>query len=78
MLSYSSLKGDFVMKELRLTSFNTIVGDDFNEMFVDKLNDINLDDLDDNQQQYLVELVEFLRIWLINHILKLDKKIPCK
>ena len=46
------------------------------EMFVDKLNDINLDDLDDNQQQYLVELVEFLRIWLVNHILKMDKKIP--
>ena len=48
------------------------------EMFVDKLNDINLDDLDDNQQQYLVELVDFLRMWLVNHILKMDKKIPNK
>lgn len=46
------------------------------EMFVDKLNDINLDDMDDNQQQYLVELVDFLLMWLVNHILKMDKKIP--
>ena len=48
------------------------------QMFVDKLNDINLDDLDDNQQQYLVELVDFLLMWLANHILKMDKLIPCK
>ena len=46
------------------------------EMFVDKLNDINLDDLDDNQQQYLIELVDFLLMWLVNHILKMDKMIP--
>lgn len=46
------------------------------EMFVDKLNDINLDDLDENQQQYLIELVDFLLMWLVNHILKMDKKIP--
>lgn len=48
------------------------------QMFVDKLNDINLDDLDDNQQQYLIELVDFLLMWLVNHILKMDKKIPNK
>ena len=48
------------------------------EMFVDKLNEINLDDLDDNQQQYLIELVDFLLMWLVNHILKMDKKIPNK
>ncbi len=48
------------------------------EMFVDKLNDINLDDMDDNQQQYLIELVDFLLMWLVNHILKMDKKIPKK
>lgn len=46
------------------------------QMFVDRLNDINLDDLDDNQQQYLIELVDFLLMWLVNHILKMDKKIP--
>ena len=48
------------------------------QMFVDKLNDINLDDLDDNQQQYLIELVDFLLMWLVNHILKMDKLIPSK
>ena len=48
------------------------------EMFVDKLNEINLDDLDDNQQQYLIDLVDFLLMWLVNHILKMDKKIPNK
>ena len=48
------------------------------EMFVDKLNNINLDDLDDHQQQYLIELVDFLLMWLVNHILKMDKKIPKK
>ena len=48
------------------------------EAFVDKLNDINLDDLDENQQQYLIDLVDFLLMWLVNHILKMDKLIPCK
>ena len=48
------------------------------QMFVDKLNDINLDDLDDNQQQYLIELVDFLLMWLVNHILKMDKLIPLR
>ena len=48
------------------------------QMFVDRLNDINLEDMDDNQQQYLIELVDFLLMWLVNHILKMDKKIPLK
>ena len=48
------------------------------EVFVDKLNDINLEDLDDNQQEYLIELVDFLLMWLVNHILKMDKKIGQK
>lgn len=48
------------------------------EAFVDKLNNINLEELDENQQQYLIDLVDFLLMWLVNHILKLDKKIPLK
>lgn len=48
------------------------------QMFVDKLNDINLDDLDDNQQQYLMELIDFLLSWLVNHIMKMDKKITVR
>ena len=46
------------------------------QAFVDKLNEINLDDVDDNQQEYLTELVDFLLSWLVNHILKIDKLIP--
>lgn len=48
------------------------------QAFVDKLNEINLDDVDDNQQRYLTELVDFLLSWLVNHILKVDKLIPVK
>lgn len=46
--------------------------------FVDMLNQINLDNVDDNQQEYLKELVEYLKNWLVVHILKVDKKIPAE
>lgn len=44
--------------------------------FVNHLNEINLDDMDNNQKEYLDELLQFLITWLTNHILKMDKKIP--
>lgn len=44
--------------------------------FIDKLAEINLDDLDNNQQEYLEELIGFLLNWLSTHILIMDKKIP--
>jgi hemerythrin len=44
--------------------------------FINRLDEIDLDEMDDNQQEYLEELVEFLMEWLINHIQKMDKKIP--
>ena len=34
-----------------------------------------LEEIDDNQQEYLHELIEFLGGWLINHILKMDTQI---
>lgn len=43
--------------------------------FIEKLVNINfseLDDIDDNQQQYLYELIDYLLDWLSNHILKSD------
>lgn len=43
--------------------------------FIDKLNDINLDDLDENQQEHLNDLVDFLLNWLSIHILHMDKQI---
>ena len=45
---------------------------------MDRINEINLDDVDDHQKEYLEELIDFLLAWLINHILKMDKLIPVK
>ena len=47
--------------------------------FIEKLVDINmneLNDIDDNQQQYLEELIDYLSGWLSDHILKSDCLIP--
>ena len=34
-----------------------------------------MDEIDDNQQEYLYELIDFLAGWLVNHILKMDINI---
>jgi hemerythrin len=44
--------------------------------FVERLNEINLGEVDDNQQEYLEDLIHFLAQWLVSHILNMDKKIP--
>lgn len=46
--------------------------------FIDKMDGINLDEMDDNQQEYLDELIDFLASWLINHIMNMDQKIPAE
>ena len=45
-------------------------------MFVEKIENINLDEVDENQDEYLNGLLNFLLDWLVNHILKADKRIP--
>lgn len=46
------------------------------QAFVDRLNEVNLDEVDSDQEGYLKELIDFLLDWLVNHILKMDKQIP--
>lgn len=46
--------------------------------FIEKLVNINfeeLESLDNNQQEYLQDILDFLAKWLVNHILRMDKKI---
>lgn len=46
------------------------------EAFIDKLENIDLNEIENNPQEYLQKLLEFLLGWLINHIMNTDKKIP--
>ena len=46
------------------------------EAFIDKMENIDLDKIEEEPQEYLQHLIEFLLSWLINHILYTDKKIP--
>ena len=48
------------------------------QSFIDKMDTIDLEEMDDKQQEYLNELIDFLANWLINHIMKMDQKIPAK
>ena len=45
------------------------------QAFVAKLEELDLEQIDKNQQEYLEELMEFLFGWLSNHILRSDKLI---
>lgn len=48
------------------------------EAFIDKLENIDLKAVENNPEEYLQKLLEFLLGWLINHILYADKKIPAE
>ncbi len=46
------------------------------DAFIQKLENIDLSEIDENPQESLQQLLEFLLGWLVNHILHTDKKIP--
>ncbi len=43
--------------------------------FIEKINSIDSDNIDENQKDALLELLEFLTTWLVEHIYKKDKLI---
>ncbi|MDE6318172.1 MAG: hemerythrin family protein, partial [Lachnospiraceae bacterium] len=45
------------------------------EAFVSRLEEMDLDQIDENQQETLEDMMEFLTEWLVNHILHSDKQI---
>lgn len=43
--------------------------------FIDKLNNFDLSKIDDDQDEYIISILNFLSEWLIDHIFAFDKKI---
>ncbi|MDF2882228.1 MAG: hemerythrin-like metal-binding protein [Clostridiaceae bacterium] len=45
------------------------------DSFIKKINEMNLNEIDSNQDQSLLELLDFVVNWIGNHILIMDKEI---
>ena len=43
--------------------------------FIERINETDLRQIDENQEQYLIETLEFVVAWIEKHILGVDKKI---
>lgn len=43
--------------------------------FIEKVNSVNLSEIDNNQNQSLVKIMDFVCDWLVSHIMKEDKLI---
>jgi hemerythrin len=43
--------------------------------FIEKVNSVNLNKIDEDQRQYLLDILEFVVKWIEGHILGQDKKI---
>lgn len=59
------------MREINYRRFlsHKVAHDDF----IEKINEYDADIIDDNQRESLLDLLEFLTTWLVDHILKQDK-----
>ena len=44
--------------------------------FIQKLSEIDLDDIDEHQQEHLLGILDFLARWLYGHIKVMDCRIP--
>lgn len=54
------------------------VQEEVHQSFIDKIDNIHLDETEEGQQEQLDELIDFLANWLIHHIMKMDRQIPAK
>ncbi len=45
------------------------------DAFIQKLDEMDLDAIDENQEQSILDMLDFLAKWLFHHILENDKKI---
>ena len=61
------------MQEIGYKKFlsHKVVHDDF----LDKVNKVNLEHMDENQDKYLSDIIMFVVDWIEDHILKTDKQI---
>ncbi|EJO5347044.1 hemerythrin family protein [Clostridium botulinum] len=48
------------------------------EGFIKKLNELDLDKIDENQDEYIMDMLKFLNNWIINHIVEKDLLIVSK
>lgn len=46
--------------------------------FIEKLEGIHLDNVDENQEEALQDILTFLTDWLVNHIMYMDKRIEAE
>lgn len=72
-------KFHFVNEEMYMESINyegLAAQKRAHEAFIDKLSQLDKEQIQENPQEYMESLIEFLLGWLVNHILHLDKKIP--